>query len=186
VLYQDGQKRVTIVGWLDGDENFNPAWAAVTLFAEHWPEEFYRLNEIARQGESIGDLFRREGFPPLQNRLLWGWLPAQQVPQWARGYFTSTRPWWKLQVGNFCAEVNGELHEYGVVCEFRPYTYPLPTRSYLGWLPVWRLCKRYHRVTPYLKRIDRPKKWDYLITWIARIAALPAVAKSLRSAQKAL
>lgn len=185
LLYQDGKKRITVVGWLDKNKAWHPAWAAVTLFANNWPDELYWLNELAKQGESIGDLFRSHGFPPLQNRLLKGWLPAAWIPRWAHDEFKDTGPCWGLQVGNFCAEVRDELYEYGMVYEFRPFPYPLPPRSYLGSLAVWRLFRRHSRVAGYLKRTDPPRKWDYLITWIARIIALPAVVKSLRTAHKA-
>lgn len=183
--YQDADQRIRVVGWRDKDGVTHPAWIAVTRFAGDWPPEFYWLDTMASNGASIGALFRFWNFPPLQNRLLCLVVPAAAIPQWVHAELKQPDRWWTIEVYNFCAEVNGGLYEYGLLCEFRPRRHRLPPRSCLGLLEVWRRLNRHDHVATYLKRTDRPTQWDYLVMWLARAAALPVALKAINDARNA-
>ncbi|HET9411727.1 MAG TPA: hypothetical protein VFO38_02680 [Candidatus Saccharimonadales bacterium] len=172
VLHHCDLCRVTAVGWVDGTERTILEWVAVVRFAKDWPEEFVEINELIKQGASIGDTFRSFGLKPVQNRLAKIAMPRACVPDWIQQKLGRSARLWDIEVYDFCAEVSGVLYEYAQICEFHPRPSFIPKRQSVGSLAFWRRIGRFERATEFLRSASRPRIWDTLLIRVARISAL--------------
>jgi hypothetical protein len=184
VLRHDDNFRVAVLGWEDDGSVAHPQYVAVVqLTPGQWDwgydatgvkfSKFARLNTRVKGNLSIGSTFRDEGLQPVQNRLLTVAWPKVFVPRWVVKALHSKAMLWKLEIYEFCAQVEGKLYIYGQVCEFHPWPDTMPPRKRIGSLPIWQLFGLRKQAVRYLVGASKPKGKHLPVLWLARIVALP-------------